>query len=224
MSKQRVSATPERLGRMVAVGLFAGVVAGVIVGGIGGRLMMRILTAVNHDLTGARTENGNLAGDITVDGTMSLIIFVGIFAGVFGGLVYVIVRRWMPGSGVWKGLGYGVFLFMLVGYDTIEKDNIDFELFGPPLLGIALFALLFPPLRDAAVPHGRADGPLRAIPAFPSRRDRCRLSRAGRPLRNGRCPRRGEHQRVAMTDLTTCIYPPDRPLGLAHMIGPHPHC
>ena len=161
---------------MVALGLVAGVEAGVIVGGIGSRLVMRVLAAVNYDLIGVRTESGNLAGDITVDGTMSLIIFLGIFAGVFGGLVYIIARRWIPGPGVWIGLACGVLPFMLVGYDTIEKNNIDFELFSRPLLGIALF-----PMAE------RMD---RYVPSlfFPSRRERYRLSLAGGPLRNGCCP------------------------------------
>ena len=105
---------------------------------------MRILATLNSELSGVVTENGNISGEITVGGTIGLIIFGGVFTGIFGGLVYVLVRRWVPGSGVWKGLAFGGILFLLVGFDILDKDNVDFTLFGPPLLAVVLFALLFP--------------------------------------------------------------------------------
>ena len=71
-------------------------------------------------------------------------IFGGVFTGVFGGLLYVVIRRWVPGSGLRKGLAFGVILFLLAGSGVIEKGNVDFALFGPPLPGVSLFALLFP--------------------------------------------------------------------------------
>ena len=134
----------ERLGRMGAMGLLSGAVAGVIVGGIGSRIVMRILAVVNNELSGIPTENGNVVGEITVGGTLGLLIFGGIFAGIIGGLFYVLIRRWVPGTGLWKGLAFGIILFLLVGGVVIDKDNIDFELIGPSTLAVSLFAFLFP--------------------------------------------------------------------------------
>ena len=75
---------------------------------------------------------------------MGLVIFGGVFAGVFGGLLYVVIRRWVPGTGWRKGLAFGVILFLLAGSGVIETDNVDFALFGPPVLSVSLFVLLFP--------------------------------------------------------------------------------
>ncbi len=133
-----------RLGRTAAVGFVAGAASGVIVGGIGSRLAMRILAVINSEKAGLETENGNIVGKITADGTVSLVVFVGIFAGVLGGLLYVAMRRWVPGSGLWKGLAYGVILFLLFGSIVIDKHNTDFMRLGPRPVSVTFFALLFP--------------------------------------------------------------------------------
>lgn len=132
------------LGRSVAVGVLAGVIAGILVGGIGGRIVMRISAVAGGDpIAGLETGNGNIVGEITADGTIGLIIFVGIFGGVFGGLLYVAVRRWLPGAQQWKGLVFGTLLLLAFSSLVIEGDNVDFSRFGPPTLNIGLFALLF---------------------------------------------------------------------------------
>jgi hypothetical protein len=132
-----------RLGRLLLTGLLCGFVAGFIVGGIGSRVAMRILAAVNTDQAGVLTENGNISGQITLDGTLFL-LFNGIFFGAIGGLLYVAIRRWLPWQGICKRLAFGAFLFLAFGSVVIDGDNKDFALFGPPALGVILFALLFP--------------------------------------------------------------------------------
>lgn len=133
-----------RLGRLLLTGLLSGIVAGFIVGGIGSRVVMRILAALNTDQAGVLTENGNISGQITLDGTLAVLFFSGIFPGAFGGLLYVAIRRWLPWQGIWKRLAFGGFLFLVFGRIVIDGDNKDFALFGPPALGVSLFALLFP--------------------------------------------------------------------------------
>lgn len=133
-----------RLARLGAVGLVSGAAAGVIIGGIGSRLAMRFIALANNELDGLRTENGNIAGELTLDGTLDLIAFGGIFLGILGGFIYVTVRRWVPGSGLWKGVAFGVLLFSVTGSLVIDDENRDFKLFDPPALTIGLFALLFP--------------------------------------------------------------------------------
>ena len=129
---------------MAVIGVLGGIAAGVLVGGIAGRLLMRILAMVNDEKAGVMTENGNISGDITVGGTFGLIIFVGFFTGVNGGPIYVLIRRWLPGGGLLKGLVFGLLLLCFFGSVVFDPENVDFVLFGPRELNVALFALLFP--------------------------------------------------------------------------------
>ena len=129
---------------MLGMGAFGGIAAGILVGGIVNRLIMRILAMLNEEKAGVMTENGNITGEITAGGTLGLIIFVGIITGVVGGLIYVLVRRWLPGSGLLKGVAYGLVLLCWFGTLVFDPDNFDFALFGPKQLSVGLFALLFP--------------------------------------------------------------------------------
>ena len=135
---------------MVFIGISGGVAAG-LVGGIGGRLIMRLLAAVNEDKSGIITGNGNIAGEFTAGGTFGFIIFAGLFSGVIGGFVYVLIRRWLPGGKLMKGVTFGLVLLCFSGIDPeplavplFDPDNVDFALFGPRQLAVGLFLLLFP--------------------------------------------------------------------------------
>lgn len=130
----------------VAVGTIAGGIAGMLVGGIGSRIAMRIAGAMTDPaLVGiARTDNGNVLGEITVGGTLALVFFGGLFPGVLGGLVYVAARPWLRPLGPWAGVAFGLMLLAALGATVIEPFNIDFRAFGVPLVNVALFALLFP--------------------------------------------------------------------------------
>ncbi len=128
--------------RLLVLGSLAGLIAGLIVGGIGSRLAMRIsFLAAGPAMAGAETEAGFTVGSVTAD-TLFL-LFVGSFVGVFGGNVYVAVRPWIPGTGLWKGAAFGLLLLAMGGSLIIDGGNSDFRVFGPPLLNISLFALLF---------------------------------------------------------------------------------
>ncbi len=127
---------------MVIMGILGGIATGFLVGGVGGRLIMRILAIANGDIAGVITENGNVSGEITAGGTLGLIIIVGLISGVVGGLVYVVVRRWLPGGGLLKGIAFGLVLLCFFGTIVLDPDNVDFILFTPRL-SVGLFALLF---------------------------------------------------------------------------------
>ena len=142
-SPSAVAPVSERIARMVIMGLLGGIAAGFLVGGIGGRLIMRILAMANDDIAGVITGNGNVSGEITAGGTLGLIIIVGLISGVVGGLVYVLIRRWLPGGGLLKGTVFGLVLLCFFGNILFDPDNVDFTLFSPRL-SVALFALLFP--------------------------------------------------------------------------------
>ena len=87
-------------------------------------------------------------------------------------------RRWLPVPQRWQGLVFGLLLLATVGPVLIEGDNRDFQLFGPKLLNISMFASLPLPLR--------ADrGSSRRSPRARSPRTRAAAARPG-ALRAGR--------------------------------------
>ena len=98
--------------------------------------------ATRPSMQGAITDAGATVGKITLGGTFWL-FFLGANVGISGGLLYVAVKRWVPGSGLWKGLTFGLLLLLISGSAIIEGDNPDFFLFGPPFLNISTFASLF---------------------------------------------------------------------------------
>lgn len=136
----------DALLRGVGVVAVAGGLAGILVGGIGSRVAMRISGAMSDPaLVGiARTNNGNVLGDVTFGGTLALIVFGGILPGILGGLVYLTARPWLVPLGRWSGVAYGLALLCATGPLILEPFNIDFRKFGSPQVNVALFALLFP--------------------------------------------------------------------------------
>ena len=134
-----------QLGRQAVIGLLAGVVSGALVGGLGGRIAMRIsAVAAGEAATGMRTENGNIVGAVTLEGTAGLILFGRVFSGVLGGLLYVAVRRVLPGIGAVNGAVYGFLVLAVLGSTIIDSGNRDFALLPPAWLNVVLFAALFP--------------------------------------------------------------------------------
>jgi hypothetical protein len=138
-----VSIRPKRVARLVAVGLLAGLVAGLIAGGAGSRVAMRIVALVaGHGHYGEITDAEATVGEITAGGTAFLLV-AGAFVGMFGGLAYVVVRRWLPGPTVAKGLTFGCLVLIVVGTGVIDGDNLDFTRFVSPYLAVGLFAAIF---------------------------------------------------------------------------------
>ena len=123
-------------------GALAGAVAGFIAGGIGSRVAMRVAAITTEDrFRGFTTEAEATVGEITVAGTISLLIG-GTVLGILGGVWYLAARRWLPVPQRWQGLVFGLLLLATVGPVLIEGDNRDFQLFGPKLLNISMFASL----------------------------------------------------------------------------------
>ena len=137
-----MAAAATRALRLGAIGIGTGVLGAGVVGGFGSRIVMRLLFLGNESTKGSITENGNEVGVITLGGTASLVFFAALFMGVPAGLMYVLVRRWLTDGWLLRGLLYGAFLLVLFGGGAIDSDNVDFRIFGPASLGIALFALL----------------------------------------------------------------------------------
>jgi hypothetical protein len=113
--------------------MLAGVVAG-LVWGVGARLAMRIVAIAEGDAT-----------EFSIGGTI-LILLTGAILGLPLGLIFAIVRRWLPGSGIGKGLSFGLILalLLLVPFAALGASDLGSgPTAAPVLIGVGLFSGLF---------------------------------------------------------------------------------
>lgn len=123
-----------------AVGL--GALSGLVAAGVGSRVVMKLIALADPSTDGTFTDAEATVGEFTVAGTLSLLV-LGTIAGVMGGLVYLGVRRWLPVPPAWKGVAFGLLTLVTVGNVLIDAGNVDFQIFEPVLLVVALFSALF---------------------------------------------------------------------------------
>lgn len=138
--RHRVTAAVHAL-RLTAAGLLAGLVAGAVAG-LGSRLVMYIIRLMNPSHNGEFTHANAEVGRFTMDGTLSLAI-EGMFFGLPGALTYLIVRRWIPGHGLMKGLVFGLVL-LVIGAPAVLDGNYEYFRYVSPVIAVALFSLLYP--------------------------------------------------------------------------------
>lgn len=127
--------------RLVAAGLLSGVVGGAVAG-LGARLAMYVIRLMNPSHNGAVTHAGSETGRFTAEGTLALVT-EGAFYGLAGAVVYLAVRRWMPGRGLLKGLSFGCFLVVTTG-PVIIDGNYEYFRYVSTWVSVGLFALLYP--------------------------------------------------------------------------------
>lgn len=127
--------------RLTVSGLISGIVAGALAG-LGSRVAMFVIRLMNPSHNGETTHASAEVGRVTADGTLSL-VSQGMFYGGAGGLLYLLVRRWMPGTGLRKALAFGVFL-LVVGASIVLDGNYEYFRYVPTWLSVSLFALLYP--------------------------------------------------------------------------------
>ncbi len=119
-----------------------GALSGLVAAGIGSRMVMRLIALVDSSSDGTFTDAKATVGEVTAEGTIGLLV-LGTVAGAMGGLLYLGLRRWLPVPPAWNGIGYGVFTLLTVGNVLLDPGNVDFRIFEPVLLVVALFSLLF---------------------------------------------------------------------------------
>ena len=137
--------------RGIAIGMVAGVWTGALITGPAMRLIMRLLAVTGGDeAQGVLTEADQVVGSISLDGTLGLLVFGGVLPGILSGLLYVLVRRWLPGGRV-GGLIFGLMHLLIAAtrVDPLRSNNVDFDIVGPGWLAVTTFGL-------AAVLHGFA--------------------------------------------------------------------
>jgi hypothetical protein len=127
--------------RLLGVALGAGVVAGTA-GGLGARLVMRIVAIMGRSHYGEVTHHNAVTGVTTLGGTMNLAI-EGALLGVAGSLFYLVVRPWLPGRPLVRGLLFGLLLLLAVGTLVLDGDY-EYYRYVSPAVSVSLFALLFP--------------------------------------------------------------------------------
>jgi hypothetical protein len=120
----------------------AGTIAGFIAAGIGSRVVMRVIFLFNRESDGVTTDASATVGDVSAGGTLGLLV-LGSLAGVLGGVFYLGLRRWLPVPTVWRGLAFAVITLLTIGQILFDPANVDFQMFEPVLLVVALFTLLF---------------------------------------------------------------------------------
>jgi hypothetical protein len=121
----------RRVPARVAAGVLAGV-GGALVSAVLARMAMRMVA---------------LAGNQPPIWTTQGIIEIALFASMLGAVIgpyYILIRRWVPGTGVRKGLTIGVMTWTLYGGMLVaEFTNIADEVGrGPGLLGVALLSAI----------------------------------------------------------------------------------
>ncbi|GAC1390686.1 MAG: hypothetical protein NVSMB38_09000 [Ktedonobacteraceae bacterium] len=116
--------------RLIGVGILAGATAGLVMG-IGARINMRIIA---------------LAAGLTpgFSAATLFILLLGLLLGIVPGILYVAIKKYLPGPRLWKGVTFGLLWSLLIGLliflIPVSAEN-DLSI-GPPLLGRSLFTVL----------------------------------------------------------------------------------
>jgi hypothetical protein len=113
--------------KQVGIGFLAGLVAGILAVGFGARIAMRIVALV-----------AGMRPNFSFEGTLIVLIFGATFGVIFG-IVFVAVRRYLPLSGLRKGLMFGVILLLLIIVPPFLLVSGGELALVPPLAGLAVF-------------------------------------------------------------------------------------
>jgi hypothetical protein len=160
-----------RTWRLLAGGI-AGGFAGGLVAGLGARGAMRLIGMAAGEQAQGTAPTGEIVGRFTWLGTLGLLWFA-VLVGIAAGLYYVWIRRFVPSSGLMKGLAFGGILLTTLAIELMLSD--EFAFFEPPILGVSLFALL--PLVFGVVAVPVAD---RFVAATPPRGEHPRRTEIGK--------------------------------------------
>jgi hypothetical protein len=63
--------------------------------------------------------------------------------GIVGGVLYVAIRRWLPGPLLVRATSYGALLLAVFGFVVMDDTNRDYQLFGPTWLNVVTFSLTY---------------------------------------------------------------------------------
>src|SRR2546425_3825503 len=118
--------------RLASIGILSGLLVGLLMG-IAARIAMRIVALV--------VDQGL---EFSIGGTLGIMLVVS-FGSILLGLIFVVVRKYLPGSERLKGFAFSGLVFLFIGIPFLlgllgPADEVSV---GPPLLGRSLFGALF---------------------------------------------------------------------------------
>lgn len=144
--------------RVFGACVFATLVAGVVTG-LGARGAMYIIRLMNDSHNGEVTHANAAVGQVTLSGTMSIVSTVVFFTPITA-VLYLLVRRFLPGRPVVKGLLFGVVLLALLFSGMIQDNEYEYTRYVSPVVGILLFVSLAPiyGVTTAVVAEGLGQG------------------------------------------------------------------
>jgi hypothetical protein len=127
--------------RLFGVALAASLIAA-LVALLWGRLLMWAVAEMAPGRHGDVTHESAVVGQRTLSGTLKLLSNAPFFA-IPGAIVYLILRRWVPGRGAVKGLVFGVFILLMFG-DSILDGDYEYFRYVSPAITVPMFATVFP--------------------------------------------------------------------------------
>ena len=129
--------------RLFGATVLGAVVAGAVAG-LGARVAMWVVRLMNDSHNGEVTHANSAVGQWTLDGTMNLVITGALIFGLPGVVLYLLVRRLLPGPLVVRGVAYGA-VVLAVGFSGFVQDNeYEYDRYVSPAAALPLFMALFP--------------------------------------------------------------------------------
>jgi hypothetical protein len=120
--------------------LLGAIGVGAAVFGLGSRLLMRLVGMVASPEHLAEPTAFGVVGKVTFGGTVALVIIGGI-GGFLSGILYLAVRKWLPGGWIARGLALGALIVTPVGVFIVASSRTDFDLVSPGLI-VVLFGTM----------------------------------------------------------------------------------
>jgi hypothetical protein len=124
----------------VAAAASAGLVVGVLVVGVGSPLAMLLLARLNPRATGRLSDDGFVVGHLT-SASLGLLV-LGSVVGVLGAMLVLAVRDLRVGPAWLRWASVTVGPAVVVGALVVHTDGVDFRVFHPTWLALALFVAL----------------------------------------------------------------------------------
>ena len=137
-----MTAARWRRGLRIVVAALAAGLTGSVAAGFGARLVMWVIRLQNGSHDGEVTHASSEIGRWTLEGTLA-VVQSALSAGALGGVLYLLLRRVLPGPSVVRGLGFGLLALALFGGFVLAVDY-EYVRYVDARQSVALFAALFP--------------------------------------------------------------------------------
>lgn len=129
--------------RLFGASVLGAVVAGAVAG-LGARVAMWVIRLMNDSHNGEVTHANSAVGQWTLEGTLNLVITGALIFGLPGAVLYLLVRRLLPGPLAVRGVAFGA-VVLAVGFSGFVQDNeYEYDRYVSPAAALPMFMALFP--------------------------------------------------------------------------------